>query len=133
MLIRVHPRPSVSGIWLIAPQSARFRSRVTDFHSVLRPHKKSGAELYASSAAHTYSANPNKVRVQSSALSPELMETVSQKFPICFRDVSRVFPYVSMAEKRIEGIGCGQLIEVASRFLPFSPSFPACRRRNAVG
>ena len=52
------------------------------------------------------------------------METVAQKFPICFHDVSRVFPYVSIAEKRIEGIGWGQLIEMASRFLLFSPSFP---------
>ena len=52
------------------------------------------------------------------------METVVQKFPICFHDVSRVFPYVSMAEKRIEGIGWGQLIEMASRFPLFSPSFP---------
>jgi len=52
------------------------------------------------------------------------METVAQKFPICFHDVSSVFPYVSIAEKRIEGIGWGQLIEMASRFLLFSPSFP---------
>jgi len=29
-----------------------------------------------------------------------------------------------MAGKRIEGIGWGQLIEMASRFLLFSPSFP---------
>ena len=35
-----------------------------------------------------------------------------------------MFPYVSMAQKRIEGIGWGQLIERASRFLRLSPSFP---------
>jgi hypothetical protein len=55
------------------------------------------------------------------------METVAQKFPICFHDVSRVSPYVSMAEKRIEGIGRGQLFKMASRFLLFSPSFPDYR------
>ncbi len=31
------------------------------------------------------------------------------------------------AEKRIEGIGRGQLIVMASRFLLLSPSFPDCR------
>jgi len=41
-------------------------------------------------------------------------------FPRCFH----MFPYVSMAEKRIEGIGWGQLGEMPSRFPPFSPSFP---------
>src|SRR5208283_3062351 len=34
----------------------------------LRPQKRSGAELYASSAAHAYSANPNKVRVRPPSL-----------------------------------------------------------------
>jgi hypothetical protein len=58
---------------------------------------------------------------------PKSFPKVSKKFPIWFHDVSRVFPYVSMAVKRIEGIDWGQLIEMASRFLPFSPSFPDCR------
>ena len=34
------------------------------FPKVVRPQKRSGAELYASRAAHAYSANPNKVRVR---------------------------------------------------------------------
>jgi hypothetical protein len=38
-----------------------------------------------------------------------------------------MFPRVSLAEKRIEGIGRVQLSEMASRFLLLSPSFPDCR------